>query len=335
MTNYKSAGVDIEAGDQFVEKIKVKLQKQCSQYPRVLAGVGGFAAVYDMQDGRYLVSGTDGVGTKLKLAQELDLHNTIGVDLVAMCVNDILCTGARPLFFLDYLAMGKLDLGVSEKIIEGILTGLATSGAPLIGGETAEMPGMYQNGEYDLAGFAVGEVRKENLIDGTKVKEGDVIIGLPSSGFHSNGYSLLRKLLERESRETKVEALTPTKIYRMEVQALQEIFGVELKGLAHITGSGLANIPRINGDFDYHLTAWPKVKEWPPHYQMVFGKMNNNVAEAFSTFNMGMGMVAVIDRERYNSSSTKIHFPHRVLGQVSRGQGVVHLHFEDGQIYKF
>ncbi|HAZ13498.1 MAG: phosphoribosylformylglycinamidine cyclo-ligase [Bdellovibrionales bacterium GWA2_49_15] len=335
MSNYKSAGVDIEAGDDFVERIKVKVQKQCSQYPRVLHGVGGFAAVYDMQDGRYLVSGTDGVGTKLKLAQELEIHDTIGIDLVAMCVNDILCTGARPLFFLDYLAMGKLDLGVSEKIIEGILAGLATSRAPLIGGETAEMPGMYQNGEYDLAGFAVGEVKKEHLIDGTHVREGDVLIGLPSSGFHSNGYSLLRKLLARETRETKIEALTPTRIYRMEVQALQEIFGAGLKGLAHITGSGLANIPRINGAFDYHLTAWPKLKDWSTLFQLVFNKMDNNVSEAFSTFNMGIGMVAVIDREQYQAQASKIHFLHRLIGEVQSGQGVVHLHFEDGKLYQF
>ena len=335
MSTYKSAGVDIEVGDSFVERIKVKVQKQCSQYPRVLHGIGGFAAVYDMEDGRYLVSGTDGVGTKLKLAQELDIHNTIGVDLVAMCVNDILCTGARPLFFLDYLAMGKLDLGVSEKIIEGILAGLATSGAPLIGGETAEMPGMYQNGEYDLAGFAVGEVRKENMIDGSRVQEGDILVGLPSSGFHSNGFSLLRKLLASESRETKIEALTPTKIYRREVQVLQEVFGDGLKGLAHITGSGLANIPRINGDFNYHVTAWPQVKTWPALLQNVFNKMQNNVTEAFSTFNMGIGMVAVVDHELYQKDVSKIQFPHRPLGHVKRGQGLVQLHFEDGRLYQF
>lgn len=335
MSDYKSAGVDIEVGDHFVERIKATVQKQCAQYPRVLHGIGGFAAVYDMLDGRYLVSGTDGVGTKLKLAQELDVHNTIGIDLVAMCVNDILCTGARPLFFLDYLAMGKLDLGISEKIIEGILAGLATSGAPLIGGETAEMPGMYQNGEYDLAGFAVGEVKKEHLIDGGQVKEGDVLIGLPSSGFHSNGYSLLRKLLASETRQTKIEALTPTRIYRMEVQALQEIFGLGLKGLAHITGSGLANIPRINDAFDYHLTSWPSIKDLPDIMQKVFSKMERNVDSAFSTFNMGIGMVAVIERELYHSRAFKIHFPYHLLGHIEKGQGIVALHFEDGRVYKF
>ena len=209
---YKDAGVDIEAGDLFVERIKEKVKRTCGE--RVVSGVGGFACLYDVDGERYLAAGTDGVGTKLLVAQKLGIHNSIGIDLVAMCINDILCTGARGLFFMDYLATGKLDVSVSEQIVEGIVDGCLQAKVALIGGETAEMPGMYGVGKYDLAGFAVGEVYKKDVIDGSRVQNGDAIVGIASSGIHSNGLSLAR-LLGREENDEEYwkELLVPTRIY--------------------------------------------------------------------------------------------------------------------------
>jgi len=337
---YQQSGVDIEAGDAFVERIKKRMEGHVQAFSgedtfqRVRHGIGGFASVYDMQDGRYLVAGTDGVGTKLKLAQHLGTHNTIGTDLVAMCVNDILCTGARPLFFLDYLAMGKLDLSISEQIIEGILAGLKECRTPLVGGETAEMPGVYRVGEYDLAGFAVGEVYADQLIDGLRVKDGDIVIGLPSSGAHSNGFGLLRKLLEKTPNNLAQTALAPTKIYYPEIMKLRSLLGEKqesslLKGLAHITGSGLFNVPRINGQFDYHLDLAPFKRHWKELFHYVVDQMDGNLEECFKTFNMGIGMMAVVDPEAIALLQRKFPFAYEILGTVKKGQGTVFLKSEN------
>jgi len=285
--SYKDAGVDIDKGDQFVEKIKKKVLSTYNA--RVVEGIGGFACLYEMTGDRLLAAGTDGVGTKLKVAQNLNIHGTIGIDLVAMCVNDIICTGAKPLFFMDYLATGKLELEVSEAIIEGVVEGCLQSGAALIGGETAEMPGMYQNGEYDLAGFAVGEVDRSKLLDGSKIKEGDSLIALASSGFHSNGYSLIRKLIREEERDLLKEVLTPTKIYVKEIQALLE--KDLITGAAHITGGGLYNIPRMNKNYSYEITNLPSLDEVPAVISEIANRSGLEKEELYKTFNMGMGMV--------------------------------------------
>jgi phosphoribosylformylglycinamidine cyclo-ligase len=249
---YKDAGVDIDAGNELVERIKPLVSR--TRRPEVLAGIGGFGGLFALPPGRYrepvLVSGTDGVGTKLLLAQQLNRHDTIGIDLVAMCVNDVLVQGAEPLFFLDYFACGKLDNAVAGDVIAGIAEGCLQAGAALIGGETAEMPDMYAPGEYDLAGFTVGAVEREALIDGSAIAAGDTVIAIASSGPHSNGYSLIRKVLER-APEARIDGapasealLAPTRIYVKPVLALLQ--EVEVKGLAHITGGGITeNVPRI------------------------------------------------------------------------------------------
>src|SRR5262245_19107258 len=274
---YKDAGVDIEAGDELVERIKPYVKR--SLRPEVLGGLGGFGALFEIPLERYrkpvLVSGTDGVGTKLRLAIETSRHNTIGIDLVAMCVNDVVVQGAEPLFFLDYYATGKLSVDVAEAVIKGIVEGCIQAGAALIGGETAEMLGMYAAGDYDLAGFCVGIVEKDAIIDGSRTRPGDVIIGLPSSGPHSNGYSLIRKLLKtaKATPTTKLEGgllydalLTPTRIYVKPLLALAK--SIPVRGFAHITGGGLTeNIPRVIPDgLEVMLSAqtWspPPVFEW-------------------------------------------------------------------------
>jgi phosphoribosylformylglycinamidine cyclo-ligase len=237
--DYKSSGVDIDLADTFVERIKKMVGKTYDA--RTVGAVGGFAALYKMDEERFLAASTDGVGTKIKLAIETGIHHTIGIDLVAMCVNDLICTGARPLFFLDYFATGKLELEVSEKVIEGIVEGCLQSKMALIGGETAEMPGMYQAKDYDLAGFSVGEVFKQDLMDGASVIPGDALVGIASSGFHSNGFSLVRKVLDSiTNKELKDklsrECLTPTTIYVDTINHLKRHIGKNLKGLANITG---------------------------------------------------------------------------------------------------
>ena len=247
--DYKEAGVDVEKGDAFVEKIKSFIKDTYTD--EVVSGVGGFAALYSIDEDRYLAAGTDGVGTKVKLAQELNLHHTIGQDLVAMCMNDVICTGARPMFFLDYLACGKLDLEVHAKIVEGIAKACKEIKCALIGGETAEMPGVYAEGVYDLAGFAVGDVMKANWLGPDKVKAGDTLVGIASSGFHSNGYSLVRKLVKENETELKKELLTPTKLYVNQVMQLLKIQRDNIHGLAHITGGGFHNIPRMNEELGY------------------------------------------------------------------------------------
>ena len=302
---YRDAGVDIDAGDQLVENIKPHAKK--TMRPEVLAGIGGFGALCGLP-AKYrepvLVSGTDGVGTKLKLAFELNLHDTIGIDLVAMSVNDILVQGAEPLFFLDYFACGKLDVETATKVVKGIADGCAQAGCALIGGETAEMPGMYPAGEYDLAGFAVGVVEKSKIIDGKSIVAGDAVIGLASSGAHSNGYSLIRRIIAQKKIDlsAKLEGkplsdliLAPTRIYVKSI--LQTMAKVPVKGLAHITGGGIVdNVPRILGE---HLTARLERASWPQSPLFAWLQREGNVADAemLRVFNCGVGMVIVVAEE--------------------------------------
>ena len=298
---YKDAGVDIEAGNNLVKRIKPLVAK--TRRPEVLTGLGGFGGLFALAPGKYsepvLVSGTDGVGTKLKLAQQLNRHDTIGIDLVAMCVNDVLVQGAEPLFFLDYFACGQLDNDVATSVIGGIADGCVQAGAALIGGETAEMPDMYEDGEYDLAGFCVGAVERQNLIDGNAISADDAMIGIASSGPHSNGYSLIRKVLELTGNPTidgapaKELLLKPTKIYVKPILQLME--SVAVKGLAHITGGGLTeNIPRIlHGDLhaEIEVNSWQRgpVFDW----LAISGRISTD--EMRRTFNCGVGMVVVVD----------------------------------------
>jgi phosphoribosylformylglycinamidine cyclo-ligase len=300
---YRDSGVDIDAGDELIERIKPFAKK--TMRPEVLGGIGGFGALVEVSK-KYknpvMVSGTDGVGTKLKLAFRLKKHDTIGIDLVAMSVNDILVCGAEPIFFLDYFACGKLDVGVATDVVKGIADGCEQAGAALIGGETAEMPGMYDPKEYDLAGFAVGLVEKSRIIDGSKIEAGDAIIGLASSGPHSNGYSLVRKVIavsgadlyesfsnQRTLGETLLE---PTRIYVKPV--LATLAKVPVKGMAHITGGGLSeNIPRV---LPQGVTARLDSSKWPrpPIFDWLQRHGHIDNAEMQRTFNCGIGMVLVV-----------------------------------------
>ena len=301
--SYKDAGVDIVAGDALVERIKPLAKKTMRE--GVLAGIGGFGALFEVPK-RYkepvLVSGTDGVGTKLKLAFEWNMHDTVGIDLVAMSVNDVLVQGAEPLFFLDYFACGKLDIDTAAAVVGGIAKGCELSGCALIGGETAEMPGMYPAGEYDLAGFAVGAVEKSKILTGADVKPGDVVLGLASSGVHSNGFSLVRKCIERAGSNApaalggkpfKEALMEPTRLYVKNV--LAALAAHPIKALAHITGGGLLeNIPRVLPEgMAAHLVkgSWPQTE--------LFAWLQNTAGiddtEMNRTFNNGIGMVVVID----------------------------------------
>jgi len=300
---YRDAGVDIDAGDALVERIKPLVKR--SLRPEVLGGLGGFGALFELPVARYrqpvLVSGTDGVGTKLRLAIETGRHDTIGIDLVAMCANDVLAHGAEPLFFLDYYATGRLNVEVAATVVKGIVDGCVQAGAALVGGETAEMPGMYHGEDYDLAGFCVGVVEKERIIDGTRTRAGDVIIGLASSGPHSNGYSLVRKLIEvaRADPDTVLEGvplydrlLAPTRIYVKPILAL--LNAVTVHGIAHITGGGLLeNIPRVVPE---GLEVVLKRSRWPR--DPVFGWLQSTGAipdgEMYRTFNCGIGMTVCV-----------------------------------------
>jgi phosphoribosylformylglycinamidine cyclo-ligase len=290
--DYKTAGVDIEKGDLFVEKIQTFIRETYDS--RVVSGVGGFAALYEIDEERLLATGTDGVGTKVKIAQELGIHHTIGQDLVAMCVNDVLCTGARPLFFLDYLATGKLDLEVNTAIVRGIVDACKMAGCALVGGETAEMPDVYASGVYDLAGFCVGEVMKPKLMDGSRCGEDQWIIGLKSSGFHSNGFSLVRKLIAPHETELKRQVLTPTRIYVKLIHALLKDQFENVTGLAHITGGGLENIPRINEKLGYELTHLPDDSFRPGFMSEIASRATMSKKDLFETFNMGVGMVLTV-----------------------------------------
>lgn len=292
--SYKDAGVDIEKGDLFVERIKRMVGKTYSD--DVKSGVGGFASLYKRPDGSYLASGTDGVGTKLLVAHKLNQHSTIGIDLVAMCVNDILCTGATPLFFLDYLATGKLDLEIHEQVIAGIVEGCLQSGCALVGGETAEMPDLYQTGHYDLAGFAVGSVTEDDLLDGGRLRAGVSLVGIASSGVHSNGLSLVRKLLKDEEVAYWQEALTPTKIYVKSIQALRKKLPQAILGLAHITGGGISNATRLHKNLDVVLDYWPSYDEISPLFTVLKERSHLDRDELFETFNMGVGLIVMTDR---------------------------------------
>jgi phosphoribosylformylglycinamidine cyclo-ligase len=331
--NYKSAGVDIAAGSELVERIKPIAAR--TRTAGVLSGLGGFGSMFELPLDRYtnpiLVSGTDGVGTKLKLAIESGIHNTVGIDLVAMCVNDIIVQGAEPLFFLDYFATGKLDVDTAAAVIEGIGVGCEQAGAALVGGETAEMPGMYADGEYDLAGFCVGIVEKSKIIDGSKVKAGDKLIGIASSGPHSNGYSLIRKILEHSSASLSDTFegstlgkvfLEPTRIYVKSLLSLLD--QVPVHALAHITGGGITeNLPRVlpNGiSAQINLTAW----EFQPIFKWLQEQGNVSQADMLTTFNCGVGMIVIVPAGQENAAlrylelSGEIAFP---LGELVVSEG--------------
>ncbi|WP_437589381.1 phosphoribosylformylglycinamidine cyclo-ligase [Sorangium sp. So ce1000] len=306
---YREAGVDIDAGDALVERIK-RLAKP-TRTPEVLADVGGFAGLCTLPAGLsepVLVSGTDGVGTKLKVAFATGVHDTVGIDLVAMCVNDVLTVGAKPLFFLDYFATGKLDVDVGEAVVRGIAEGCKQAGCALIGGETAELPGMYADGEYDLAGFAVGVVERSRILDGKRISAGDAVIGVASSGLHSNGFSLARRVLEKEMGlkmgdrvaelgGTVGEALlTPTRIYARAITALLAACGDAVRGLSHITGGGLpGNLPRVLPDglgAQLDLGSYQR----PAVFQVLQRGGPVDEAEMRRTFNLGVGLIAVVEK---------------------------------------
>ncbi|MBU0592248.1 MAG: phosphoribosylformylglycinamidine cyclo-ligase [Gammaproteobacteria bacterium] len=312
--SYRDAGVDIDAGDALVENIKPYARR--TMRPEVLGGLGGFGAMFEIgkkYQNPVLVSGTDGVGTKLKLAFMTGKHDTIGIDLVAMSVNDILVQGAEPLFFLDYFACGKLDVATATDVIKGIAAGCEQAGCALIGGETAEMPGMYPAGEYDLAGFAVGAVEKDKIITGQTIKAGDVVLGLASSGAHSNGYSLVRKIIERtgidlnsdfHGRPLRDVVLAPTRIY---VKPLLKLMGeLPVKGMAHITGGGLLeNIPRVLPE---NLTAVIQKSSWtmPPLFSWMQQEGNVAEKEMHRTFNCGIGMIVIMAAEQAEAAMVSL-----------------------------
>jgi phosphoribosylformylglycinamidine cyclo-ligase len=316
---YKGAGVDIEAGNRFVDMIKPLVKS--TNRPEVLTDIGGFGGLFSLNKDKYqspvLVSSTDGVGTKLKLAFQLDRHNTVGIDLVAMCVNDVIVQGAEPLFFLDYLATGMLAPEKAAEIVEGIAEGCRQAGCALVGGETAELPGFYNDGEYDLAGFTVGVVDRDAIIDGSSIQVGEVLIGIASNGLHSNGYSLARRIIS-ERLEGGLEAvlpelgeslgdalLRPTRIYVKSILNLLRDFTIQ--GMAHITGGGLLeNVPRIlprHCKAVIHKDAWPKL----PLFEILREAGNLEEKELFRTFNYGIGMVLVVRKDDADDILSRLH----------------------------
>jgi len=312
--SYRDAGVDIDAGDALVEAIKPLAKRTMRE--GVLGGIGGFGGLFEISKKfkePVLVSGTDGVGTKLKLAFELNRHDTVGIDLVAMSVNDILVQGAEPLFFLDYFACGKLDVATATAVVSGIAKGCEESGCALLGGETAEMPGMYPDGEYDLAGFAVGAVEKSQIIDGSKIVPGDVVLGLASSGIHSNGYSLVRKIISVAKPDLEADfhgrkladvLMAPTRLYVKPLLALMA--AMEVKGLVHITGGGLVeNIPRVLAD---NLTAVLDGSSWtmPPLFQWLQQHGGVADAEMHRVFNCGIGMTVIVSKENAGAAMAQL-----------------------------
>ena len=333
--SYRDAGVDIDAGNQLVEKIRGSVAS--TKRPGVMGSIGGFGGLFEIPAGYQqpvLVSGTDGVGTKLKLAIELGKHDTIGIDLVAMCVNDILVLGAEPLFFLDYYATGKLDTEIAADVVEGC----RQSGAALIGGETAEMPGMYSEGDYDLAGFCVGVAEKENIIDGSKVKAGDAIIALASSGPHSNGYSLVRKVIEVSNASLDQDCdgqslgdalLAPTRIYASSI--LEVLKTIPLHALAHITGGGLLeNIPRVLPENTQAILDEQSCK-LPPVFEWLQKNGNIKMNEMYRTFNCGIGMAVIVAEEdagntikAFNDAGEKAWR----LGEIAQSSGEANVIFK-------
>ena len=329
---YRDAGVDIDTGNNFVKKIKPLIERTLRG--EVISDIGGFGGLFELSKNKYkkpiLVSGTDGVGTKLILAQQLNNHSTIGIDLVAMCTNDVLVQGAEPLFFLDYFACGKLDIKTAAIVVKGISDGCLQAGIALIGGETAEMPDMYNGDDYDLAGFCVGVVDKENLIDGNNISTGDIIVGLSSSGPHSNGFSLIRKILEIgdkpiiNGQPIEKLLLSPTRIYVKPI--MQLIKKVKIKGLAHITGGGITeNIPRILKNTiqaEININSWKQgpIFDW----LSIAGKISPD--EMRKTFNCGVGMVVIVDQSDLNSTLDILNKADEVawkLGEITSGKGKV------------
>lgn len=337
MLTYKDSGVNVEAGYKSVELIKKHVKSTFR--PEVLTDLGGFGGLFALSSGKYkepvLVSGTDGVGTKLKIAFLSDKHDTIGQDCVAMCVNDVVCCGAEPLFFLDYLAVGKNVPEQIEQIVKGVADGCVLAGCSLIGGETAEMPGFYKEGEYDLAGFCVGIVDKSKIIDGRNVKQGDALIGIPSSGIHSNGYSMVRKVLNPTPEKLKEyvknlnctlgeEILKPTRIYVKLILQLIEKF--DIKGIANMTGGGFyENIPRtIPKGLRVKITrgSWPVL----PIFELIKDLGNIEEKEMFNTFNMGIGMVMVVDNaiaEQIINYMSSIGEKAYIIGEIIEGEAGV------------
>jgi phosphoribosylformylglycinamidine cyclo-ligase len=331
---YRDAGVDIDAGDALVERIKPRVAR--TMRPEVLAGIGGFGSLVEIPAGRWkrpvLVAGTDGVGTKLRLAIDTGMHDGVGQDLVAMCANDVVVQGAEPLFFLDYYATGRLSVEVAERVIAGIAEGCARAGCALVGGETAEMPGMYAEGDYDLAGFCVGVVERERIIDGSRTRAGDAVIGLASSGPHSNGYSLIRRLLADTGAdgETRVGGarlfdllMAPTRIY---VKPLLRLAGaVDVHGLAHITGGGLTdNIPRVLPD-GLGVRLDPRAWRQDPIWDWIRESGRIEQAEMHRTFNCGIGMVALVARSEADAALELLRSAGEqasVIGEVVAGAGV-------------
>ena len=337
--NYKDAGVDIVAGNALIERIKPIAAK--TRTAGVMAGLGGFGSLFELPLDRYqnpvLVSGTDGVGTKLKLAIDSGIHNTVGIDLVAMCVNDIIVQGAEPLFFLDYFATGKLDVDTAAAVIEGIGTGCELAGAALIGGETAEMPTMYTDGDYDLAGFCVGIVEKSQILDGSLVKAGDKLIGLASSGAHSNGYSLIRKIIERneanlsdpfDGKTLGETLLAPTRIYVKPLLALLK--QVHIHALAHITGGGLTeNLPRVIPDAlraNIDLSSW----QFPAIFDWLQSSGNVSQEDMLLTFNCGVGMVIFVaaeDEAKTLALLSDLGENAFTIGEIVDGEGKSEVHY--------
>lgn len=334
--SYKDAGVNIDAGNALIERIKGVSRRTAR--PEVIGGLGGFGALCEIPEGYtqpVLVSGTDGVGTKLRLAMDMGIHNTIGIDLVAMCVNDLVVAGAEPLFFLDYYATGALNIDTAADVVEGIGRGCELAGCALVGGETAEMPGMYEGEDYDLAGFCVGVVEKSEIIDGTSVAAGDVLVGIGSSGPHSNGYSLVRKIIEVSGADlsqamgdtTLGEALlAPTTIY---VKALLDLFSsVKVKALSHITGGGLLeNLPRVlpeNCNAQIDTASW----DWPEIFNWLQREGNVDTLEMYRTFNCGVGMVLCVGAEQLATTLEMLQQAgHQAwqIGTISAGSNEVEL----------
>ncbi|HLR69314.1 phosphoribosylformylglycinamidine cyclo-ligase [Virgibacillus alimentarius] len=335
---YKNAGVDVEKGYEAVERMKKHIAKTTRS--EVLGGIGAFGGLFELTSLKYeepvLVSGTDGVGTKLKLAFQLNRHHTIGIDLVAMCVNDVVAQGAKPLFFLDYIGCGQNDPAVIEQIVAGVSEGCIEAGAALIGGETAEMPSMYADNEYDLAGFTVGIAEKSKLITGESIEAGDVIIGLPSSGIHSNGYSLVRKIIEDLDLSKVYDGftktlgeilLTPTKIYAKQIQSVTE--KITVKGISHITGGGFyENFPRMLPEglgVELDRTSW----NVPEIFTFLQGKGNISDQDMYGVFNMGIGMAIVVAESNVASALSilkKKGEEAAVIGTVTANEGVHFTH---------
>ncbi|MEW6096500.1 MAG: phosphoribosylformylglycinamidine cyclo-ligase [bacterium] len=327
---YQSAGVDIDAGNELVKRIKqLKIIKKGKNW-QVIGGIGGFGGLFKLDFNKFkepiLVSSCDGVGTKIKIAQRFNQHKSIGIDLVAMCVNDLVTSGAESLFFLDYLSFGKLNVELAEEIINGIVEGCNHAGCALLGGETAEMPSVYPEGEYDLAGFAVGVVEKDKMIDGSQINISDTLIGIASSGLHSNGFSLVRKVFDKDMEDFKDELLKPTKIYVKSILSLKESF--DLKGIAHITGGGfLENIPRILPD---GTKAVIKKGSWrvPWIFNEIQNRGNIQDIEMYRTFNMGIGMVIILPPQNTEEAIKRLDkFDEKayLIGQIEEGNKEVEI----------